>query len=104
SLSLDPILWIPMHPIERCRFLRWRLGWFPGGSPRPCLCEFPKLTKQRAYLSLHMSPQVNGSVSNLINRLPHTPHRSHNTWDYWQTHWTALQRLLYQYDTAWYYL
>ncbi|KAI8969927.1 hypothetical protein BDF20DRAFT_802430, partial [Mycotypha africana] len=31
SISLDPILWLPMTSEERNRCLRWRLGWLPGG-------------------------------------------------------------------------
>lgn len=35
STSLDPILWPPMSKPERCHCMRWRLGWLPGGKPRP---------------------------------------------------------------------
>ncbi|KAG1638458.1 hypothetical protein G6F44_008811 [Rhizopus delemar] len=36
SISIDPILWLPMSKSERSRCIRWRLGWLPGGKPRPC--------------------------------------------------------------------
>ncbi|PHZ08850.1 uncharacterized protein RHIMIDRAFT_267945, partial [Rhizopus microsporus ATCC 52813] len=29
SISLDPILWLPMSKSERSRCIRWRLGWLP---------------------------------------------------------------------------
>ncbi|KAI9481644.1 MAG: hypothetical protein EXX96DRAFT_479790, partial [Benjaminiella poitrasii] len=68
------------------------LDWLTGGSSRLCLCGIHKLTKKhaihclRVQISLHMSPQVDDTVWNLINRLPHTPSRSHNIQGYWQTH------------------
>ncbi|KAG1142292.1 hypothetical protein G6F37_008033 [Rhizopus arrhizus] len=37
SLTQDPILWLPMTRSERSLVLRWRLGWLPGGKPKPCL-------------------------------------------------------------------
>ncbi|KAI9474297.1 MAG: hypothetical protein EXX96DRAFT_621933 [Benjaminiella poitrasii] len=37
TLTVDPILWLPMPNIERSRTLRWHLGWLPGGQPQPCL-------------------------------------------------------------------
>ncbi|ORE11537.1 hypothetical protein BCV72DRAFT_324440 [Rhizopus microsporus var. microsporus] len=36
SISLDPILWMPISKSERSRCIRWRLSWLPGGKPRPC--------------------------------------------------------------------
>ncbi|ORE21987.1 hypothetical protein BCV71DRAFT_172556, partial [Rhizopus microsporus] len=36
SISLNPILWLPMFKSERSRCVHWRLGWLPGGKPRPC--------------------------------------------------------------------
>jgi len=35
TITLDPILWLPMTHEERSRCLRWRLGWLPGGAPNP---------------------------------------------------------------------
>jgi hypothetical protein len=32
----DSILWLPMSRAERSRCIRWRLGWLPGGKPKPC--------------------------------------------------------------------
>ncbi|KAI8967054.1 hypothetical protein BDF20DRAFT_983177 [Mycotypha africana] len=35
--GVDPTLWLPMTPVERSRVIRWRLGWLPGGVPKPCI-------------------------------------------------------------------
>ncbi|KAI9481582.1 MAG: hypothetical protein EXX96DRAFT_482365, partial [Benjaminiella poitrasii] len=104
SLSLDPILWIPMHPIERSRLIRWRLGWLPGGSPRPCLCGLHKLTKQHVihclhmHSSLHLPLEVEDPISCVLNRIPTRPPRLLHTQTCWTLHWVALYRLLYEVD------
>lgn len=36
ELCIDPILWLPMSRSERSRAILWRLGWLPGGKPKPC--------------------------------------------------------------------
>ncbi|KAG1464530.1 hypothetical protein G6F46_001259 [Rhizopus delemar] len=36
TITLDPILWLPMTHEERSRCIRWHLGWFPGATPKPC--------------------------------------------------------------------
>ncbi|KAI9480729.1 MAG: hypothetical protein EXX96DRAFT_594862 [Benjaminiella poitrasii] len=65
SLSLDPILWVPMYPIER-------------SSPRLCLCGIHKLTKQHIirclhmHLSLHQPLEMEDPTSCILNRLPHS--------------------------------
>ncbi|KAI9266811.1 hypothetical protein BDA99DRAFT_421021, partial [Phascolomyces articulosus] len=49
KLILDPILWIPMTRKERSRCIRWRMGWLPGGLPKPCIkCGYHSLNKQHA--------------------------------------------------------
>ncbi|KAI9469636.1 MAG: hypothetical protein EXX96DRAFT_461684, partial [Benjaminiella poitrasii] len=76
SLSLDLILWIPMHPIKSSGLIRWRLDWLPGGSPRPCLCGIHKLTNQHIirclhmHTSLHQPLEVEDLNSCILNRLP----------------------------------
>ncbi len=35
DLKMNPILWLPMTPVERSRLICWRLGWLPGGLPKP---------------------------------------------------------------------
>ncbi|KAI7855585.1 hypothetical protein BDC45DRAFT_438578 [Circinella umbellata] len=40
---------------ERSRCLRWRLGWLPGGKPKPCkTCGFPNFHKNHAIHCLHI--------------------------------------------------
>ncbi|KAG1050886.1 hypothetical protein G6F43_006865 [Rhizopus delemar] len=36
TISFDPILWLLMTHEERSRYIQWRLGWLPGGLPKPC--------------------------------------------------------------------
>ncbi|KAI9473771.1 MAG: hypothetical protein EXX96DRAFT_652531 [Benjaminiella poitrasii] len=104
SPSLDPILWIPMQPIERSRLIRWSLGWLPGGSPRPCLCGLHKLTKQHVisclhmHFSLHIPLEMEDPISCVLNRIPTRPSRLLHTQTYWTLHWVALYRLLYKVD------
>jgi hypothetical protein len=31
TISLNPVLWLPISKPERSRCIRWRLGWLPGG-------------------------------------------------------------------------
>ncbi|KAG1169845.1 hypothetical protein G6F70_008094 [Rhizopus microsporus] len=80
SISLDPILWLPMSKSERNRCIRWRLDWLPGGIPRPC----PKhpaqlLFKKHAvscldmYRRLFMADTIRDPLSFLLNMLPLRP-------------------------------
>ncbi|KAG1039288.1 hypothetical protein G6F43_012546 [Rhizopus delemar] len=58
-ISLDPILWLPMTRIERNRCVRWRLGWLPGGTPRPCSFHPSQtLTKSHSIHCLNMHRQL----------------------------------------------
>ncbi|KAI8647560.1 hypothetical protein BD408DRAFT_408140 [Parasitella parasitica] len=50
TLVVDPILWLPMTRMERSQVLRWRLGWLPGGKPRPCPFH-PKTNLSRAHVT-----------------------------------------------------
>ncbi|KAG1492508.1 hypothetical protein G6F52_012746 [Rhizopus delemar] len=80
SISIDPILWLPMSKSERSRCIRRRLGWLLGGKPRPC----PKhptqqLSKNHAIncLDMHrrlfMPETVQDPLSFLLNMLPLRP-------------------------------
>ncbi|EIE83594.1 hypothetical protein RO3G_08299 [Rhizopus delemar RA 99-880] len=56
TISLDPILWLPMTKTERNRCVRWRLGWLPGGKLEPCPRHpIQMLTKQHASKILYRS-------------------------------------------------
>ncbi|KAG0783374.1 hypothetical protein G6F22_008709 [Rhizopus arrhizus] len=55
TLGIDPILWLPMSYAERSRSVRWRLGWLPGGEPKPCIFHpTGKFTRSHAIGCLHM--------------------------------------------------
>ncbi|KAG2191319.1 hypothetical protein INT47_007110, partial [Mucor saturninus] len=30
NIKNDPIMYLPMHNVERSRIIRWRMGWLPG--------------------------------------------------------------------------
>ncbi|ORE06314.1 hypothetical protein BCV72DRAFT_329003 [Rhizopus microsporus var. microsporus] len=60
-----------MSKSERSRCIRWKLGWLPGGKPRPC----PKhptqqLSKNHAISCLDMHRYL---LSFLLNTLPLRP-------------------------------
>ncbi|KAG1629224.1 hypothetical protein G6F44_011682 [Rhizopus delemar] len=80
SVSLDPILWLPMSYAERSRCIRWRLGWLPGGKPHPCP-KHPtfKFTRKHAitclnmHQRLYMPETITNPLSFLLNMLPSRP-------------------------------
>ncbi|KAG1545308.1 hypothetical protein G6F47_006039 [Rhizopus delemar] len=80
SISIDPILWLPMSKSERSRCIRWRLGWLPDGKPRPCPKHpMQQLSKNHAIncLDMHrrlfMPETVQDPLSFLLNMLPLRP-------------------------------
>ncbi|KAI7903288.1 uncharacterized protein BX663DRAFT_433956, partial [Cokeromyces recurvatus] len=56
--------------------IRWRLGWLPGSASKPCQCGLHNLTKKhsihclRIHPQLHVSQNMDGPISCLLNRLP----------------------------------
>ncbi|KAG1322633.1 hypothetical protein G6F62_010134 [Rhizopus arrhizus] len=77
TLGIDPILWLPMSNTERSRIVRWRLGWLPGGAPKPCIYHPNDMfTRSHAICCLHMHRRlqmpltVPDPLSFLINKLP----------------------------------
>ncbi|KAL4214188.1 hypothetical protein AB4K20DRAFT_1792719 [Rhizopus microsporus] len=80
SISLDPILWLPMSKSERSRCIRWRLGWLPGGKPRPCPKHPTQLLSKKHAIScldmhqrLFMPETIRDPLSFLLNILPLRP-------------------------------
>ncbi|KAG1167700.1 hypothetical protein G6F36_012458 [Rhizopus arrhizus] len=80
SISIDPILWLPMSKSERSRCIRWRLGWLPDGKPRPCPKHpMQQLSKNHAIncLDMHrrlfMPKTAQDPLSFLLNMLPLRP-------------------------------
>ncbi|KAG0972675.1 hypothetical protein G6F29_013330 [Rhizopus arrhizus] len=77
QLIVDPILWLPMSCIERSRLICWRMGWLPGGRPKPCIYHpHDLLTRSHAITCLHMHHRllmpstVSDLLSYLLNLLP----------------------------------
>ncbi|KAI9273107.1 hypothetical protein BDA99DRAFT_432872, partial [Phascolomyces articulosus] len=74
----DPILWIPMTKKERCRIIRWRIGWLLGGRTKTCIsCNTSTLTKKHVIQCLRMHRRLNiphhkkdDPISFFLNKLP----------------------------------
>ncbi|EIE75313.1 hypothetical protein G6F46_003108 [Rhizopus delemar] len=90
SISMDPILWLPMSKSECSHCIRWRPGWIPGGKPRPCPKHpMQQLSKNHAIscLDMHqhlfMPEAVQDPLSFLLSMLslrPSIPPCSALTW------------------------
>ncbi|KAG1539847.1 hypothetical protein G6F47_007244 [Rhizopus delemar] len=105
TISLDPILWLPMTRTERNICVRWRLGWLPGGKLEPCPRHPTQiLTKQHAVrcLDMHhrlqMPETVQGPLSFLLNRLPNRIPCSSHSASPWFIRWPAICTILYELD------
>ncbi|KAG1150279.1 hypothetical protein G6F37_000107 [Rhizopus arrhizus] len=109
DLKVDPILWLLMTPVERSCLLRWRLGWLPGGLPRPCIYHpFDLLTRTHAIECLHMHRRLQmpryipDSLSFLLNKLPTSRKKptdknrsKHITWS---IRWLIICQILHELD------
>ncbi|KAG1579184.1 hypothetical protein G6F46_011095 [Rhizopus delemar] len=80
SISIDPILWLPISKSERSCSICWRLGWIPGGKSRPCPKRpMQQLSKNHAINCLDMHRRlfipetVQDPLSFLLNILPLRP-------------------------------
>ncbi|KAG0798819.1 hypothetical protein G6F22_003841 [Rhizopus arrhizus] len=105
SISLDPILWLPMSKSERSRCIRWRLGWLPGGKPRPCPKHLTQqLSKSHAIncLDMHrrlfMPETIRDPLSFLLNMLPLRPLVLPNLALTWSQRWPIICSILYELD------
>ncbi|KAG1195055.1 hypothetical protein G6F70_008529 [Rhizopus microsporus] len=105
TISLDPILWLPMSKSERSRCIRWRLGWLPGGQYKTCPRHPSQpFTKAHAVhcLQMHrklMMPEtISDPLSFLLNMLPTRKPRSPNTVRSWTIRWPTICRILYELD------
>ncbi|KAG1285509.1 hypothetical protein G6F66_010395 [Rhizopus arrhizus] len=105
TISLDPVLWLLMSKSERCRCIRWRLGWLPGGRYKACL-RHPGQPFTKAHtihcLQMHrrlMMPEtISDPLSFLLNMLPTKKPRSPNTTLSWTIRWPTICRILYELD------
>ncbi|OBZ84699.1 hypothetical protein A0J61_07258 [Choanephora cucurbitarum] len=93
-----------MTVAERSLLVRWRLGWLPGGKPRPCTCGHSPLTKKHIslclffHLRLHVPTRVADPISYILNRLPKKRPTKDSSKRYWQFIWPSLINLLLQVD------
>ncbi|KAG1207887.1 hypothetical protein G6F35_010928 [Rhizopus arrhizus] len=109
QLVVDPILWLPMSYIERSRLIRWRMGWLPGGRPKPCIYHpHDLLTRSHANSCLHihhrllMPSTVSDPLSYLLNLLP-TSRKKHtiqprSKYSAWFIRWPIICQILHELD------
>ena len=105
TITLDPILWLPMTHDERSRCLRWRLGWLPGGAPKPCP-RHPSnnLSRRHAISCLNMHRQlcmpeaITDPISFLLNMLPTRAFAPSGIALSWTWRWPVICSILYELD------
>ncbi|KAG1152166.1 hypothetical protein G6F37_001390 [Rhizopus arrhizus] len=109
QLVVDPILWLPMSYIERSRLIRWRMGWLPGGRPKPCIYHpHDLLTRSHAITCLHMYHRllmpstVSDPLSYLLNLLPTSRKKStiqsRSKYSAWFIRWPIICQILHELD------
>ncbi|KAG0845251.1 hypothetical protein G6F57_006778 [Rhizopus arrhizus] len=100
-----------MSPTERSRLVRWRLGWLPGGVPKPCIFHPNDLfTRPHSIRCLHMHRRLQkpftepDPLSFLLNKLPtkkqqygiasrrSDPHR----FSAWKIRWPNICQILFE--------
>lgn len=102
-MSLDPILWLLIPTSERSRCIHWRLGWLPGGKPKPCP-RHPahRLSKKHAIncLNMHrclfMPETIQDPLSFLLNMFPSRPSAPSGLALSWSQSWPAICSILYE--------
>ncbi|CAO0793330.1 unnamed protein product [Mucor circinelloides] len=98
-----------MTPVERSRLIRWRLGWLPGGLPKPCIYHpFELLTKTHATECLHihrrlyMPRSVADPLSFLLNMLPASrkkpTDKNRSKHIAWSFRWPIICQILHELD------
>ncbi|KAG1150756.1 hypothetical protein G6F38_001803 [Rhizopus arrhizus] len=105
TITLDPILWLPMAHEERSRCLRWRLGCLPGGAPKPCP-RHPSnnLSRRHAISCLNTHPRlcmtetIAGPISFLLNMLPTRAFVPSSIALSWTWRWPAICSILHELD------
>jgi hypothetical protein len=106
---VDPILWLPMSYIERSRLIRWRMGWLPGGRPKPCIYHpHDLLTRSHAITCLNMHHRllmpstVSDPLSYLLNLLPSSRKKPtiqpRSKYSAWFIRWPIICQILHELD------
>ncbi|KAG1578780.1 hypothetical protein G6F48_011664 [Rhizopus delemar] len=109
QLIVDPILWLPMSYIERSRLIRWRMGWLPGGRPKPCIYHpHDLLTRSHAITCLNMHHRllmpstVSDPLSYLLNLLPTSRKKPtiqrRSKYSAWFIRWPIICQILHELD------
>ncbi|EIE81601.1 hypothetical protein RO3G_06306 [Rhizopus delemar RA 99-880] len=77
TITFDPILWLPMTHEERSRYIRWCLGWLPGGASKPCprhpnnnLSKCHTISCLNMHRRLCIPETIADPISFLLNILP----------------------------------
>ncbi|KAG1587637.1 hypothetical protein G6F47_010874 [Rhizopus delemar] len=110
TITLDPILWLPMTHEERSRCIRWRLGWLPGGAPKPCP-RHPNNNLSRRHaiscLNMHrrlcMPEAIADPISFLLNMLSTRTFVPSSIALSWSCRWPAICSILHELDQLQYY-
>ncbi|KAG1056034.1 hypothetical protein G6F43_002034 [Rhizopus delemar] len=105
TITLDPILWLPMTHEERSRCIRWRLGWLPGGAPKPCPYHpNNNLSRRHAIscLNMHrrlcMPETIADPISFLLNMLPTRTFVPSSIALSWTCRWPVICSMLHELD------
>ncbi|KAG0780743.1 hypothetical protein G6F29_012320 [Rhizopus arrhizus] len=105
TITLDPILWLPMTHEERSRCLRWRLGWLPGGAPKPCprhpnnnLSRRHAISCLNTHRRLCMPETIADPISFLLNMLPTRAFVPSSIALSWTWRWPVICSILHELD------
>ncbi|PHZ12829.1 uncharacterized protein RHIMIDRAFT_137672 [Rhizopus microsporus ATCC 52813] len=105
TISLDPVLWLPVSKSERSRCIRWRLGWLLGGRYKTCP-RHPGQPFTKAHtihcFQMHRRLMIPQTISDplffILNMLPTKKPRPPNTTLSWTIRWPNICRILYELD------
>ncbi|KAG1524951.1 hypothetical protein G6F52_003757 [Rhizopus delemar] len=105
TITLDPILWLPVTHEERSRRIRWRLGWLPGSAPKPCPYHpNNNLLRRHAISCLNMHRRlcipeaIADLISFLLDTLPTRTFLPSSTALSWTCRWPAICSILHELD------
>ncbi|KAG1552208.1 hypothetical protein G6F46_001215 [Rhizopus delemar] len=105
TITLNPILWLPMTHEERSRCIRWRLGWLPGGAPKPCpyhpnnnLSRRHAISCLNTHRRLCMPEAIVDPMSFLLNMLPTRTFVPSSIALSWTCRWPVICSILHELD------
>ncbi|KAG1276683.1 hypothetical protein G6F65_009068 [Rhizopus arrhizus] len=90
---------------ERSRCLRWRLGWLPGGAPKPCprhpnnnLSRRHAISCLNTHRRLCMPETIADPISFLLNMLPTRAFVPSSIALSWTWRWPVICSILHELD------